>query len=437
MFCNKCGAELEDGLKMCPSCGEQFGGDDKKMKIAVTVLCILLLAAVLTVVIVISMKNKTAAPVNSATVAVTEGTVDADETDVEVNSVSYTVSDDVLSADRDLVVAKMGNYEMTVAELQLYYWFQVYMYYENYQEYIYYGYISLDILSPLENQPCAENPDISWQAYFMNKALTTWRSYVVMNMMADAEGFQLPADTMDNMRAETLVDAQAAGFEDVDTYVINMLQKDVGSVVTVEDYWSYMEFVNRATSYFAKWYEEATPTEAEIEAYYTENEATLVANGQGKDAGNIVSVRHILIMTQNEDWAAAEKKANEIYQQWQEGGATEELFAELAGTYTEDSGSATTGGLYTDVKAGQMVEVFNDWIMDDSRQHGDSAVLKADYHYQGYHIMYFVSGEPVWKQAAQQAMITEKSTALVQESLEKWPIEKTEENLKLGTPAFE
>ena len=439
MFCNKCGAELEDGLKMCPSCGEQFGGDDKKLKIAVTVLCILLLAAVLTVVIVMSMKNKKAEPAKTetATVAVTEGTVETDETGAEISSVSYSVSDDVLSADRDQVVARMGDYEMTVAELQLYYWFQVYMYYENYQEYIYYGYISLDVTAPLDTQACAENPNISWQEYFLTKALTTWRSYVVMNMMADAEGFQLPADTMDNMRADTLLDAQAAGFEDVDDYVINMLKKDVGSVVTAADYWSYMEFVNRATSYFAKWYEEATPTEAEIEAYYTENEATLVANGQGKDAGNIVDVRHILIMTQNEDWAAAEKKANEIYQEWQDGGATEELFAELAGKYTEDGGSATTGGLYTEVQAGQMVEVFNDWIMDDSRQPGDSAVLKADYHYQGYHIMYFVSGEPVWKQAAQQALITEKSTELVQGSLEQWPIEKIEENLKLGTPAFE
>ena len=439
MFCNKCGAELEDGLKMCPSCGEQFGGDDKKLKIAVTVLCILLLAAVLTVVIVMSMKNKSAelAKTESATVAVTEATADADETGAEFTSVSYSVSDDVLNADRDQVVARMGDYEMTVAQLQLYYWFQVYMYYENYQEYIYYGYISLDILSPLDAQPCAENPEISWQEYFLNKAMTTWRSYVVMNMMADAEGFQLPADTMDNMRADTLLDAQAAGFEDVDTYVINMLKKDVGSVVTTEDYWSYMEFVNRATSYFAKWYEEATPADEDIEAYYAANEETLVANGQGKDAGNIVDVRHILVMTQDEDWATAEKKANEIYREWQDGGATEELFAELAGKYTEDGGSATNGGLYTEVQAGQMVEVFNDWIMDDSRQHGDSAVLKADYHYQGYHIMYFVSGKPVWKQAVQQAIITEKSTELVQGSLEQWPIEKIEENLKLGTPAFE
>jgi len=440
MFCNKCGTELEDGLKMCPCCGEKFGEEDKKLKLAVTVLCILLLVAVITVVVVMSIRNKkNAEPAkDGASVTVTEDqTTDTTDDAVQfVADVSYTVSNDILEADRDLVVAKMGDYEMTVADLQLYYWFQVYMYYESYQEYIYYGYIALDIQKPLDQQACAEDSTISWQQYFLNKCLTTWRSYVAMNMMADAEGFELPADTMENMKADTLADAQAAGYETADTYVEDMLRQDVGVIVTVEDYWSYMELVNRATSYFAKWYESITPSDAEIEAYYTENEAALVAEGSGKDAGNIVDVRHILVMAENEDWAAAEKKANEIYQQWQDGGATEELFAQLANEYSEDGGSNTTGGLYSDVPAGQMVEVFNDWIMDDSRQYGDSAVLKADYHYQGYHIMFFVKGQPAWKTAAREKLISQQTTQVVQDSLSQWPIEKTEENFKLGTPVF-
>lgn len=440
MFCNKCGTELEDGLKMCPCCGEKFAEEDKKLKIAVTVLCILLLAAVITVVVVMSIRNKknTEPSKDGASVTVTEDQTTDSTGDAAqfVADVSYTVDNDILEADRDLVVAKMGDYEMTVSELQLYYWFQVYMYYESYQEYIYYGYLSLDIQKPLDQQVCAEDSTISWQQYFLTKCLTTWRSYVAMNMMADAEGYELPADTMDNLKADTLADAQAAGYETVEAYVEDMLRKDVGEIVTVEDYWNYMELVNRATSYFAKLYEEITPSDAEIEAYYAENEAALVAAGSGKDTGNIVDVRHILIMTENEDWAAAEKKANEIYQQWQDGGATEELFAQLANEYSEDGGSNTAGGLYTDVPAGQMVEIFNDWIMDDSRQYGDSAVLKADYHYQGYHIMFFVEGQPAWKTAAREKLISQQTTQIVQDSLSQWPIEKTEENLKLGTPAF-
>ena len=445
MFCNKCGTELEDGLKMCPSCGEKFAGEDKKLKIAVTVLCILLLAAVISVVVVMSLKDKknNGASKDDASVSITENQSAEDVTEGTaqfVADVSYTVSDDVLEADRDLVVAKLGNYEMTVADLQLNYWFQVYTYYESNQENIYYGYIVLDIQKPLDAQSCTENPAMSWQQFFLNKAMTAWKSYALMNMLADEEGFTLPADHMDSMKADTLLEAQAAGYENVDDYVVDLLRKDVGNTVTAEDYWKYMGLVNRATLYFGDWYEKATPTEAEMEAYFSENEQALADSGITKELGNMVDVRHILIMVDEDTdagWKAAETEANDILNQWQAGGATEDLFAELANKYSDDSGSNTTGGLYQDVQAGQMVEVFNDWIMDDNRKTGDTAVLKADYHYQGYHVMYFVSGQPIWKLAVQQAMISERTSELTKSSLEKWAMEQTDENLKLGTPAFE
>lgn len=445
MFCKKCGAEMEDGLPICPTCGEKQDAMDKKLKIAVTVLCIALLAVVLTVVIVMSLnkdqENKPAGTDATQTETTgdqqTQDPTDETEPPAVSGSVSYTVDDAVLEADRDLVVAKLGDYEMTVADLQLNYWFQVYMYYESNQQNIAYGYLKLDIRAPLDQQSCTENPTMTWQQYFLNKALTTWKSYASMNMLADEEGFELPAGTMESLKADTLLDAQGAGFENVEDYVLDMLRKDVGSVVTVDDYWKYMELVNRATAYFAKWYESATPTDAEMEVYYKTNEKTFVDGGAGKDAGNIVDVRHILVMVENNDWAAAEKEANDILQQWKAGGATEELFAQLANKYSDDGGSNTTGGLYTDVQPGQMVEVFNNWIMDSGRQYGDSAVLKADYHYQGYHVMFFVSGQPIWKMAVQQTMIAERSNEMVQATMDKWTMEKTEENFKIGAPVSE
>ena len=444
MFCKKCGTELEDGLKMCPSCGEQFADESKNLKIAVTVLCILLLAAVIAVVVVMSLKDKKNEPSKDGTsVSVTENQATegaAGEGGDFVPEVSYSVSDDVLEADRDLVVAQIGDYEMTVADLQLNYWFQVYTYYDNNQENIYYGYIALDIRAPLDTQACTENPAMSWQQFFLNKAMTAWKSYALMNMLADEEGFTLPEDHMESMKADTLVQAQEAGFENVDEYVVDMLRKDVGKMVTAEDYWKYMELVNRATLYFGDWYEKATPTDEEIETYFIENEQALADSGITKELGNMVDVRHILIMVDeatDAGWKAAETEANDILKQWQAGGATEDLFAELANQYSDDSGSNTTGGLYSDVQPGQMVEVFNDWIMDDNRKTGDTAVLKADYHYQGYHVMYFVSGEPIWKLAVQQSVISERTSELTKNSMEKWPMEQTEENIKLGTPAFE
>lgn len=85
--------------------------------------------------------------------------------------------------------------------------------------------------------------------------------------------------------------------------------------------------------------------------------------------------------------AAAKIKAEQILDDWKNGDATEDSFAELANTYSDDSGSNTNGGLYEAVKEGQMVTNFNDWIFDASRKPGDTGIVESDY---GCHIIYFV-----------------------------------------------
>ena len=65
----------------------------------------------------------------------------------------------------------------------------------------------------------------------------------------------------------------------------------------------------------------------------------------------------------------------------------ETLMAELAKTESEDTGSKANGGLYENVPKGYMVEPFENWIFDESRQVGDHGLVKTQY---GYHVMYFV-----------------------------------------------
>ena len=123
---------------------------------------------------------------------------------------------------------------------------------------------------------------------------------------------------------------------------------------------------------------------------------------------SMVDVRHILIKPEavsEEDFdsdeecqaaltaadEAAAAKAQEIYDQFLAGDATEESFAKLAEEYSED-GSASAGGLIEGIKKGDMVAEFNDWCFDTSRKAGDTGIVKTQY---GYHIMYFVGyGEP-------------------------------------------
>ncbi|NLV99352.1 MAG: hypothetical protein GX034_06105 [Clostridiaceae bacterium] len=109
----------------------------------------------------------------------------------------------------------------------------------------------------------------------------------------------------------------------------------------------------------------------------------------------VYNVRHILIdssAVSGEDGepVADEKikaRAEEILAEFAAGTKTEEAFAELAGTYSSDTGSVDNGGLYENVAYGTMVKPFQDWSLDESRKAGDTGIVKSDY---GYHIMYFV-----------------------------------------------
>lgn len=104
----------------------------------------------------------------------------------------------------------------------------------------------------------------------------------------------------------------------------------------------------------------------------------------------LVNVRHILISASDSSdetaMADAKAKAEQLLSDWQEGEATEDSFAALANENSADTGSNTNGGLYENVYPGQMVEAFNDWCYDSSRQPGDTGIVETSY---GYHVMYF------------------------------------------------
>ncbi|MBR5389699.1 MAG: peptidyl-prolyl cis-trans isomerase [Clostridia bacterium] len=106
-----------------------------------------------------------------------------------------------------------------------------------------------------------------------------------------------------------------------------------------------------------------------------------------------VAVRHILFKADSsadeDTLAAAKKSAEDVLAQWKSGAATEDSFAELAKEYSADS-NADSGGLYTHIYRGQMVEEFQEWCFDESRKPGDTGIVKTDY---GYHVMYFVENE--------------------------------------------
>ena len=164
----------------------------------------------------------------------------------------------------------------------------------------------------------------------------------------------------------------------------------------------------------------------------------MIAKTAYRDESVNKNVRHILIKAIDEDEASqsgveprsdeeAKAKAEEIYEEWKKGEATEDTFAEMAMNYSEDTGSAANGGLYENVYEGQMVPEFNDWLFDPSRKAGDTGIVKTQF---GYHIMYFSgSRDPSWQITADTALRTNDMKKKYDEFSEKYKVEYDDEAL--------
>lgn len=354
---------------------------------------------------------------------------------------SYTVNDETAAKERETVVATVGDVELTNSELQVYYWQAVSEFTEYYGYYMDLSTMGLDVEQPLDAQYYSEEEGITWQAYFLENALNTWHRYAALSIAAEEAGFALDEESLSYLETipeqlETM--ALAYGYASAEA----MLEEDMSVACDIDGYMRFLNLNNYAGQYFDNIYETVMPTMEQIETYYNENMESLAAMGIADDGSKTVDVRHILVCpvggTENEDgeveysdaeWEACRAQAQSLLDQWQAEGATEELFAQYAMEHSEDPGSASSGGLYTGVYVGQMVEPFEDWCFDGSRQYGDSGLVQTDY---GYHIMYFVADEAVWISDVRSTIVNQRSTEIVDAAVETYPMDVNYKKIVLG-----
>ena len=131
----------------------------------------------------------------------------------------------------------------------------------------------------------------------------------------------------------------------------------------------------------------------QISGYYV-----LMFNSKNDNTFALANVRHILVDFEggsydsttgvttysDEEKATAKAAAEEIYNEWKNGAATEESFAALANEKSDD-GDGTTGGLVADVYPGRTVPNFENWCFGD-RKIGDTDIVETEY---GYHVMFY------------------------------------------------
>ncbi len=343
---------------------------------------------------------------------------------------SYTFSDEKVLENADTVVATIADKQLTNGQLQIYYRMQVLDFINYYGSYL--TTLGLDYTKPLSEQPCYYDQDLSWEQYLLDASIQTWHNYQTLAVLAEQSGFTI-SDDLAQQLAKLPEDLETQAKNDGYESAQAMIQEIVGPGCTMDAYLEYITLVYTANEFYAQEYDRLMPDQAAVEEYFAQNEATFQQQGIEKDGKQISDVRHILICpvaTKSEDgestlgdaeWAACLTKAEEVLNTWKSGEATEESFAALAKEHTEDGGSKETGGLYENVAPGSnYVEPFLNWSVDAQRQTGDTAIVKTEY---GYHIMYFVKGEPYWLYSARNTLVTERTDALIDDGKAQFPME--------------
>ncbi len=463
--CKFCNAELPEGTTVCPSCGKDNAESQKKLKTGSTVLAVVAAVAlvVLAIAVLFNVKgSKQQDDSEDVTVAETEVSEAATEPETEAETAaeeeteapteaptqaptvpadgnpddvtckgSYTAEDEAAVAARDKIVATSGDFELTLGQLQVYYWMEFRNFMSQYGAYA--SYLGLDVTQSLDTQSCVlaeEDAPRTWQQFFLEGALSSWNNYRAMAAEADANGFELTElqrSNLENAATELEETATSNGYESG----IAMLHSSLGAAAELEDYVYFMELYYKANGYYAQMAESFEPTDEELDAFFEEHADGYAASNITKDT-KTVNVRHILICPEGADsstvsteefsdeaWAAAEQEAQELLDGFLAGEQTEDAFAALANEHSQDPGSNQNGGLYEGVKEGEMVQAFNDWCFDADRQVGDTGIVKTNY---GYHIMYFSGSQLTWKQYVRTDYMTEKANSLAKEVAAKFPL---------------
>ncbi len=451
MDCKKCGNELPENSAVCPVCGAEHTVElqleDKKpqSKILQAVmavgLCVILLVMMLVVVFSGTGKAKdgkrVVSPLSDIFCVFRKNDINCRTT--------FTVAADKAAKSADDVIATVGKYELTNSRLQVFYWIHVREYVKNNGAY------DFVYTEPLAEQFYDEETGLSWEQYFLNIAIESWRRYALLNIRAEEEGIRPSEEVLQEALSESVEEeAKKNGFKSADA----MVKSRCGSTCTKQDYVDYVVLYEGALLYGEEKYDAYVPTitMSQAEAYFDQNKAAFDAIGLKKEKKTLTDVRHMLIRLDNnttlasskveytdEQWQQCKEKAESIRDQWLEN-PTQENFAQLARRYSVDS-AAAAGGMYAGMTGKESLLVVvdknalkpvNDWVFHTAREAGHDVLLKTDY---GYHLIYFVNRTVTdgdWYEIAVKQLTSEYYNGLIDDAAAKNPIKVNYKKIRLA-----
>ena len=344
---------------------------------------------------------------------------------------SYTQEKEVVAEKTDMVVATLGNQELTSGELQIYYWMSVSNYANYYGDYLTLMGFKLD--TPLEEQEYDPEAGKNFQQFFLESAIKDWCQWATLMQMAERDGFTLNEEEklyLKLFEVDVKEMALTNGYSDVDQFIRERMYP--GS--TLEDYLKTYRMSYESQAYYHHiLFDSIAPTMDETEAYFAENEEYFTNYGITKDSGDYHDVRHILIMPEGDtedDWENCRVEAQALLDEFLSGDATEEIFAEMAKEHSEDGGSKANGGVYMQLtESTNFVEEFKNWYLDESRQPGDTGLVKSMH---GYHVMYYSGKEPVWVFETNNMLVADKMEEVIMGFQEENPVKVDYSKIILG-----
>ncbi len=337
---------------------------------------------------------------------------------------------------------------LTNAELQVWYWMEVAAYRAS-------GLEGPDYTQSLDTQLCSlDDTAITWQQYFLQRALNTWHTSQALVQMAQDVGLPIEEAYKPNFENHEiyLVDIPATKYlygynkgytpNDLHQAYLDSIPALLEELAKAEGFDSaaalaeaaacasekalaeYARIYNLAYMYFTNLHYYIAPTAEEVEA-----QAALL----GDITGKTVDIRHILLIPDGaevaadgtvtcteEAWAACEESARTMLEAFRKQKDTSEpRFAELAHSSSMDAGSALNGGAYREIFPGQLVSALDSWCFDEARVSGDTELIRTDC---GWHIVYFSGSTENSTAAAVEALTLLADQANIASAREAYPM---------------
>ena len=356
------------------------------------------------------------------------------------------------SGEDNTVVAKVGDAMLTNGQLRAWYYSTIAQYQlENHPN-------GPDFSKPLDTQECwADDSVNSWQQYFLREALDNWHKAQALEVAARTdkivteEAYQPDPEQksyMDGMPVTEVLygyheyykpNSMHQTYLDQIPELLETLAEEKGYAnakelaekafgTDLENLEAFARLYNDGYMYFTQLSYDAVPEAAEEKATagetYVDIRQILLRPEESVDRkGNVLDAVTVAadgkVTCSEELWTKCENQAKKLLQEWKKTyKETEKGFREMAYKYSQDTASSENGGIYRQIRKGQLVQSLEDWCFDAERKAGDVTTIRTEY---GLHIVYFAGSGAVETLEKQQQETIKAQMELIVQMQERFP----------------